>query len=259
MPNMSAKKIPLPLLAAFCDAQTVREKVPDFDGACNGLQCENRGKTASHIGAAVDAGLGTFERAAFAGVDFLIVHHGLFWNAPHPFTDVNFKRLDCLLSHDIALYSSHLPLDVHPRIGNNATLMRLLGLKISAWELPHEGSPTTPTATACPTRAALRKKLETLFPARITCVEKGPTRPKKIAVVSGSGASIVPHLRKIGADTLITGELRQAHFTVAEDEGLNLYCCGHYATEVFGVQNLAALAAKRFGLPFTWIPSGCPL
>ena len=256
---MKGKSIPLGQVAAFCDKYCNREQVADFDGAFNGLQCENRRQAVSHIGVAVDAGLGTFERAAFAGVDFLIVHHGLFWNAPHPFTGVRFRRLDALLSNGIALYGAHLPLDVHQKIGNNATLARLLKLPVDHWTLPYEGTPTSPAIVRCPARADLRKRLGKLFSGKITAIEKGPAQPKKIVVVTGSGASVMPHLGAIGADTLITGELRQAHFAQAEDEGLNLYLCGHYATEVFGVQNLAAAAAKHFDIPCTWIPSDCPL
>ncbi len=252
------QKISLAQAVAFCDTLTSRKKIADFEGAVNGLQCANRSGAVTHIGAAVDAGLAAFERAAFAGVDFLIVHHGLFWTNPVPLTGVNFKRVDALMAQNIALYGSHLPLDAHKDFGNSATIARLLSLKISKWELPYEGTPLVPTVTSCPARTALRSKLEKLFP-RTLAIEKGPARPKKIAVVSGSGAGVMPHLKEIGVDTLVTGELRQAHYAQAEDEGLNLYCCGHYATEVFGVQALAQRLGKKFDLPWTWIGSDCPL
>jgi len=256
---MSTRSVPLETLVAFCDRQTRRARVGDFPGAHNGLQCANRSGKVTHIAAAVDAGLAAFERAAFVGADLLIVHHGLFWEKSLPFVGTTFRRVDALVSQNLALYGSHLPLDVHPVIGNNATLARRLGLSISQWELEYEGTPAVATVARTIGRAVLRRRLEALFPEGIIAIEKGPQKPKKIAIVTGSGASVVPHLRSIGVDTLVTGELRQAHYAQAEDEGLNLYCCGHYATEVFGVQNLAALAAQKFGLPCTWIPSDCPL
>lgn len=256
MPTRSAL---LTEVAAFCDRETRRAAVGDFPGACNGLQCANRTGRVGHIAAAVDAGLASFERAAFVGADLLIVHHGMFWDKPAPFVDAAFARINTLVSRNLALYSAHLPLDVHPTIGNNATLARQLGLTISDWQLEYGGTPAVATVKRTPSRDTLRRRLEAIFPQGIVSIEKGPAKPKKIAIVTGSGASVMPHLSAIGVDTLITGELRQAHYAQAEDEGLNLYCCGHYATEVFGVQNLAALAAKRFGLPWTWIPSDCPL
>ena len=256
---MKTKTVPLSALVDFCDAAVRRREVPDFDGAWNGLQCENRAGTVAHIGAAVDAGLATFERAAMAGVDFLIVHHGLLWGNPVRLTGPHFARVDRLLANQIALYGAHLPLDCHETLGNNAILAKQLGLKIAQWELPFEGKPMVATVADCPTRAVLRARLQRCFPGGFTAIEKGPARPKKIAIVTGSGVTVVRHLREIGVDTLITGEVRQANFVDAEDEGLNLYLCGHYATEVFGVQALAAAAARKFGLPCTWLGSDCPL
>lgn len=256
---MAKRSVSLNSWAAFCDEETRQHAVGDFPGACNGLQCANRSGTVSHIAAAVDASLASFEQAAFVGADVLIVHHGLFWEKPYPLVGARFQRIDKLLTANLALYSSHLPLDLHPDIGNNASLAQKLGLKISAWELDFEGTPAVATVKTPPARATVRARLEKLFPQGIVAIEKGPTRPRKLAIVTGSGASIMPHLKAIGVDTFITGELRQAHYAQAEDEGLNLYCCGHYATEVFGVQNLAMRAARHFKLPWTWIPSECPL
>src|SRR5947208_11109904 len=97
----------------------------DWDGAVNGLQVENRGSI-TRIAAAVDASLATVRLAIAAKADLLIVHHGLFWSPSHPWTGKHYELLRLLLDHDVAVYSSHLPLDAHPRLGNNAWLCRFL-------------------------------------------------------------------------------------------------------------------------------------
>ncbi|MGH8338254.1 MAG: Nif3-like dinuclear metal center hexameric protein, partial [Gammaproteobacteria bacterium] len=108
-------------------------------------------------------------------------------------------------------------------------------------------------------RAALCAKLEKLFPRGITAIEFGPAQPRKLAVLSGSGSSCIPLLRANGIDTLVTGELKQSAFNAAQEAGLNLYLCGHYATEVFGVRALAQECAARFRLPWEFLDTGCPL
>ena len=97
------------------------------------------------------------------------------------------------------------------------------------------------------------------FPKPYQAIEYGSSRPGKIAILTGSGQSAVARLRSEGIDTLVTGELRQHHFNQAQELGLNLYPCGHYATETFGVKALAAEAAERFGLDWIFIEQACPL
>src|SRR5439155_25325498 len=97
------------------------------EGAVNGLQVENRGKV-SRIAAAVDGSLATMKLAMAAGADLLLVHHGLFWSPSHPWTGKRYELLRLLFDSDIAVYSSHLPLDAAPRLGNNAQLCAALGL-----------------------------------------------------------------------------------------------------------------------------------
>ena len=104
------------------------EQIKDYEGAVNGLQVENRGGV-SRIAAAVDASLATARLAVAAEADLLIVHHGLFWSATHPWTGKRHELQRLLIENDLAVYSSHLPLDSHPRLGNNARLCAALGLK----------------------------------------------------------------------------------------------------------------------------------
>src|SRR5580658_5319497 len=100
----------------------------DWDGAVNGLQVENSGQV-GHIAACVDGSLATIKLAIAAEADLMIVHHGLFWSTTVPWTGKRRQMLELLVKHNLAVYSSHLPLDAHPRLGNNARLCAALGFK----------------------------------------------------------------------------------------------------------------------------------
>ena len=246
-------------VVVFCDERTRRSSIKDFSGAYNGLQLQNTGSVRK-IGAAVDAGIHPFQKAIERGVDFLICHHGLYWNAPIPLVDESYEKISTALQGNLAVYGSHLPLDAHPEIGNNAQLADALGLQVTETFLPYEGTDIAVVAEgATGGRKELAKRLESLFPDTYQAIEYGSERPKKIAILTGSGQSAVPHLKRQGIDTLITGELRQHHFNMAQEQKLNLYPCGHYATEVFGVRALAAEAAEHFGLEWCFLEEACPL
>jgi len=247
----------LPDLVAYCDQRTRRTAFTDAPGAYNGLQLANRGRV-TRIGAAVDAGVVPFERAVAAGVDFLIVHHGMYWDMPRPLTGSAYERVATLVRGDCALYSNHLPLDAHAEIGNNVLLARQLGLRPRRSFHAVEGRDIAWIAPSRLSRAALRKKLESLYP-RVIAIEYGSPRPREIAFCSGSGNSALGSLAAAGVDTLVTGELREEHFNRAQEEKLNLYLCGHYATEVHAVKALAAELAAKFKLPWEFIPTGNPL
>src|SRR5207302_7082162 len=121
-------KASLSTIVEYCDHKLRTEKTQDYEGAVSGLQMENRGRV-TRIAAAVDASLATVKLAVRAQADLLLVHHGLFWGPSHPWTGKRYEMLRLLLESDLAVYSSHLPLDAHPRLGNNARLCDALGLR----------------------------------------------------------------------------------------------------------------------------------
>lgn len=245
-------------IVLFCDNRVNKKAIADFPGADNGLQVSNRGQV-SKIGAAVDAGLVPFQKAIESKIDFLIVHHGLFWSPITPITDINYKKIQTLIEGNLAVYSSHLPLDAHPEIGNNAMIAKKLGAKELEWFLPYQGINMGLIVQGLQSRSELVTRLKKLFPNEFIAIEYGSDVPQKIGICSGSGNSAIPELRKAGVDTLITGELRQNHFNIAQEQKLNLYACGHYATEVFGVQELAKEVANKFNLPYEFIQMDCAL
>jgi dinuclear metal center YbgI/SA1388 family protein len=248
----------MPTLAqvvTYCDQRTRRAEFKDSPAAFNGLQVANRGQV-TKIGAAVDAGAAPFRRAVQAGVDFLIVHHGMYWDMPRPITGPVYDRVATLIGGNCALYSSHLPLDSHPQIGNNALLAAQIGLTPLRGFLPNEGGPVGLIAQGGLPRPMLRQRLEQKYP-RVIALEYGSEAPAEVAFCSGSGNSAIAALG--GVDTLITGELREEHFNRAQEERLNVYLCGHYATEVHAVQALAAELAAQFDLPWIFVATENPL
>ena len=244
-------------LVLYCDKRTRRAAFKDAPAAFNGLQVANNGRV-TKIGAAVDAGGTPFQKAVSAGVDFLIVHHGMYWDMPRPLTGPVYERVATLIRGNCALYSNHLPLDGHPEIGNNALLAAQLGLKRTRPFLVRDGEAIGCISDTKVERATLRSKLEKLY-RRVVAIECGLRAPRAIAFCSGAGNSAVPELLAAGVDTLVTGELREEWFNRAQEEKLNLYCCGHYATEVHAVKALAAELAKKFKLPWEFIATENPL
>lgn len=242
----------------YCDKRVNCTGISDYPGAYNGLQLENNG-TVNKIGAAVDAGQLPFEQAIAAHMDLLIVHHGMYWGSTIPLTGRKLHKIKTCLEGNLAVYSSHLPLDAHPEIGNNAIIAQKLGLKPISTCCEFEGTAIATIAEHTESRIALASNLKSLFPNTYNAIEFGSENPQRVVILSGSGRSALTEMSGLGIDTLITGELRQEHFNFAQEHQFNLYPCGHYATEVFGVQALAAEVAAHFDLPWEFVPSNCPL
>lgn len=245
-------------IVSFCNQRAQTNEVADFREALNGLQFANNGQV-TKIGAAVDAGLIPFQKAIDAGIDLLIVHHGMFWNGSKHIVGSEYKKYKTLIEGNLAVYSCHLPLDAHAEIGNAACLARAIDAPQSGTFLPYEGTDLGLICDWSKNRAKLNATLQSAFGSKIACMEFGSTKPTKICIVTGSGNSVVDHVKATGADTLITGELKQHFYTIAQEEDLNLYVCGHYATETFGVDMLAKEAAAQFDLPYKFIKTDCPL
>lgn len=245
-------------IVSFCDQRARTHQVKDFSGALNGLQFANDG-VVTKVGAAVDAGLVPFQKAVEAKIDFLIVHHGMFWSGAKPVVGAEYDKIRALIDGNLAVYSCHLPLDAHQEIGNNAILAKKLGIEPAGTFLPYEGTDIGFVGSWKSSRADLRAALKGLFGQKFSAMEFGSRAPEKICVLTGSGASAIESIKATGADTFITGELRQHHFNYAQEAGLNVYACGHYATETFGISALAAEAAKKFQLKWEFVKTDCPL
>jgi len=244
-------------IAGYCDRVLRTGEFNDWDGAANGLQVENRGRV-TRIAAAVDASLATVKLAIAAKADLLVVHHGLFWNPSHPWTGARYELLTQLLENNLAVYSSHLPLDAHPRLGNNAQLCLALGLKPRKPFFFEKGRFIGYKSETRLKRQELTGRLHHALKALPKLLAGGPDVCRRIGVVTGGAGSELKKAAREGVDTLITGEGPHWTFALAEELGLNVFYGGHYATETFGVKALAKHLAHKFKLPWTFLdhPSG---
>ena len=250
-------KVSLKDVVRWCDRLLKREEFTDYPGAVNGLQVENRG-TVSKVVAAVDASLATVNKAIDADADLMVVHHGLFWSKTHPWTGKRYELIRMLLENDVAIYSSHLPLDAHPRIGNNAQLCAALGLRNAKPFFESKGQHLGLRSTANVRLTDLAKRLEKATGAAPTVIPGGGKVCRKIGVVTGGAGAEVAVAAGEGVDTFITGEGPHWTFALAEELGVNVLYGGHYATETFGVKALAKELKKKFRLPWEFIdhPTG---
>ena len=236
------------------------ETTPDYSGAHNGLQAEHAGPV-TRIAAAVDASLRSVEQAAAFGANLLIVHHGLFWAGARPLVGAHRRKLKLLLDHDIAVYSSHLPLDRHATLGNNVLLAEALGLVPGNTWHAYKGVPIGVVVEGDVSTAdlAARARIFADTHAHHTVVTpfRADRRSRRIAICTGGGASSdsIREALAIGADTLIVGEGPHHTAVDAEEEGLVIVYAGHYATETLGVQALARAVAERWQLPWSFLPA----
>src|SRR6059058_4454484 len=230
-------------------------EVGDWDNALNGLQIENSGRV-TRLGAAVDVSTRVLAEAANKNVDLLIVHHGLFWPGLQPVTSALRRQLQLAFENDIALYSAHLPLDVHRKIGNNAQLVAALGLKSAKPFLEEKGQPVGLKMRVAMPRAELVRKLRKALNGLVKVFDFGPKQTSAIGIVTGAAGSEIYRVAQEDIDTFITGEAPHWAAVAAEELGMNLLVGGHYATEIFGVKALAAHLSKRFNIPWEFIH--CP-
>lgn len=239
-------------VAAYLDQYLRIREVPDESGAVNGLQVENQSGRLARLVAAVDASQTTIDGVAGREPTLLMVHHGLFWDGNLAVTGRRYRRLGALLRRDIAVYSAHIPLDVHPDVGNNALLARALGLtNLSPFD-NYKGIPlgVRGEIPAGLGRDQLVHRLNRLLNTDARLLPGGPDVGRSIGVITGGAGSRIGATREAGLDTFITGEGAHHTYFDAMELGINVIYAGHYATEQVGVKALAAHLSERFGLPW---------
>ncbi|MDR1146864.1 MAG: Nif3-like dinuclear metal center hexameric protein [Verrucomicrobiales bacterium] len=249
--------VTLARLAADTDKLLNHQAIADYSGALNGLQLANRGRV-TKIAAAVDVNLPTVRAAIAAAADLLVAHHGLAWSPLLPLTGRRYELLKLCLDHNLAVYSSHLPLDLHAKLGNNILLAKALGFTVSAPFFVEKGQPIGRRVHARITRDTLRRRLNRALGADSRLIAAGPATCRVIGIVSGGAGNELARAAADGVDTFITGEGAHWTFSLAHELGVNVFYGGHYLTETFGVKALSAYLAKKYRLPWEFIsmPSG---
>ncbi len=240
------------------DRELQTASIRDASVALNGLQIENNGEV-SRVALAVDASQKTIDAAIAAGADLLIVHHGIFWAGQQAITGWWRHKLNTCLSNNLALYSSHLPLDLHPQLGNNACIAAGLALSEISPELEMGGQSIGLAGHFQGSVAELKTRFEQLLTSPVTGHLASPDAPAgRIALCSGAAGPEIYKMHAKGYRTFITGEENHWVLNAAADLGMNILFGGHYATETFGVKALGELLAKQFALPTLFIdhPTG---
>ena len=216
------------------------------------------GDEVSKLACGVSSSRELFERAAAAGAQLLIVHHGMFWrNEPLVVDRRQRGRLEALFAADLSLLAYHLALDAHPALGNNALLADALGVEVEGpfAELGQGGRLREPAEID----ALVARIRETVGGREPLVFAHGPERIERVAICSGGAGSQLIQAAHEGYDLLLTGEPEEPSLQTARELGIHFVAAGHDATERLGVQALARHLAERFGLDWEFIPVENPV
>ncbi len=230
-------------------------KIPDY--CPNGLQVEGRPQVL-RIVSGVTASQALIDAAIEAGADLILVHHGYFWKGENPcVVGMKQRRLKALLKHDISVLAYHLPLDLHPEVGNNVQLARQLEITVEGPLDPADAKvvglvgslaePMTP-------RDFARRVWEVM--GREPLLVEGSEMIRRVGWCTGGGQGYIDQAVAAGVDLFISGEASEQTFHSARENGISFIAAGHHATERYGVQALGDYLARRFALEHLFID--CP-
>jgi len=254
----------LDAIVAYLDGELRTAEIPDYDGALNGLQLANDG-VVDRVAAAVDFSLASVRAAVAAKARLLIVHHGMFWGGAQPLVGPTYERLRTALVNGLAVYASHIPLDLHATFGNNVLLAKELGLTPDATFGRWRGGVEIGVMGTCnTTTASLVQRVRDFSNQFATTAVATPFDPRRRtrrwAIITGAGASsdTLAEARERQVDTFIVGE--GAHHTAvnAMESDIVVIYGGHYATETLGVRALGRRLTEKFDVAaeFVDIPTG---
>jgi dinuclear metal center YbgI/SA1388 family protein len=230
------------------------------DKSQNGLQVEGPGEV-TRVAMAVDGCQASVDRAVEGGAQLLIVHHGFFWEDSPLLVGPHFERVKTLVEGDCGLYAVHLPLDMHPEVGHNAEMVRLLRLKdrepfgdYHGIGIGFAGRFDEPVDVP----GLIGRVVDATGRPPIRVLDYGPKAIKRVGCVSGGAASLLDQVPDAGLDAYITGETSHTSFHQAVERKLNVLFAGHYATETLGLRALARHLEGAFELEtfFLDIPTG---
>lgn len=252
-------------LTDFCDEYLSAAAFKDY--APNGLQVDG-GRPIQRIVTGVTACEALIDAAIADKADAILVHHGYFWKGePAPITGMKGQRIRKLMQHGISLIGYHLPLDAHPRIGNNAKLAELLDMTIIGALYPTESHPVGNIATCTPqnaqslitqiTDALGRLPLHISAHYQTSDSNQSDTQNnrliERVGICTGGAQDMIEQAALMGCDAFISGEISERTTHIARELGIDYFACGHHATERGGIQALGDIIAQQFGLPVTFI------
>jgi dinuclear metal center YbgI/SA1388 family protein len=246
--KMAARDEIVSFLDGELDARSVQ------DESLNGLQVQGT-VDVSKVGLATDAALLVFRRAAELGCQMIVAHHGILWSRSAPIKGVLYEQLKFLIDRGINLYASHLPLDMHPRLGNNAVLARMVGMEeTEPFGLYHGTSIGCSGALPAPMGV---EELASAWSERIggdpLVLPFGPSSIRTVGIVSGGGAALLGEAIDAGLDCYATGEPAHWNHHLALEAGINVIYLGHYSSETPGVRAVGDALTARFGVETVFI------
>lgn len=251
-------------VVSFLDSTLEIDRFRDYGP--NGLQVEGR-QEVDRVVTGVSANMQLFERAADLRADLIVVHHGLIWGGGiRSVTGPTARRLALLLRHDISLCGYHLPLDKHPRLGNNVGLCDAIGLGLQRESFGDVRGHALGMAGSWPEPLAREQAI-----ARVASGVLGGTQPRfvfpfgppivrKVGLCTGAASDLLEQAAQAGCDLYLTGELAERASELARELQITLVAAGHHATEVFGPQRVAKELARNFpGLDARFVDVPTPL
>lgn len=235
-------------LLQFLDQLLTPGKIKDY--CPNGLQVEGKSDIATLV-TGVTASQALIDRAIELNADAILVHHGYFWKGENPCV-VNMKRqrLKALLSHDINLFAYHLPLDIHPELGNNAQLANIM--QVDSQTGLEVGNPVSVAMQGdfeqTITLGELNQRLENAL-GRKTLLEGDANKLiKTIAWCTGGGQSFIDLAAEQNIDVFVSGEVSEKTIHTAREMDIAFIAAGHHATERYGVKALGERVEQQLGI-----------
>ncbi|WP_428772058.1 Nif3-like dinuclear metal center hexameric protein [Vibrio sp.] len=247
-------------LERILNAELSPELIKDY--CPNGLQVEGKA-VIKRIVTGVTASQALIDKAIELNADALLVHHGYFWKGePEPIRGMKGNRIRSLIENQINLYAYHLPLDIHPTLGNNAQLARLLDIQVEGGLEGHPQSVAMFGRLNQPmTGSELAKKVEQMLsraPLHIS-PEQGDGVIETVGWCTGGGQDYIDLAAKSGLDAFISGEISERTTYSAREQGLHYFSAGHHATERYGIKALGEWLANNHGLDVTFIDIDNPV
>ena len=238
-------------LSHYLDNLLDIKEIKDSSNAMNGLQVQNTGDI-KKVGLAVDLCMATIEKAVAAECNMMFVHHGMLWGGVKPIRGNFYDKVSTMIRENLGLYSAHLPLDMHPVLGNNKVLADQLELnelepfgEYEGQKIGFKGRLKTLSAEE------LGEKLEGKLGSPVKVIGSGEVQT--LGIVSGGAADILSQAAVAGLDAYLTGEGSNHHYHVAIENKCVLILAGHYATETGGVKAVGKHLAEQFGIKTEFI------
>ena len=226
----------------------------------NGLQVEGKNEI-KKIVTGVTASQALIDAAIEQQADAILVHHGFFWKGEsHPITGMKKRRIGALLAHDINLFGYHLPLDIHPAVGNNAQLAKLLDIEIETGLEPTSNSVAMKGRLKTPLSGEdfADKIAKVLNRTPLTSLVRS-AKIETIALCTGGGQGYIDLAAEQGVDAYLTGEASEQTIHSSREQNIDFFAAGHHATERYGVKALGELLAQEYGFDVTFIDIDNPV